>query len=86
MSEPFFITCSLDSFTYLHGRTVTNKPVNLSLCSCIRKSKFAWYPDNEGKPGIVFEGCGVEWVYQTEKLRDFDFNRIARNEFGKDNK
>jgi hypothetical protein len=76
---PFFAKCSLESFQYMRGEVVENKPVNLSLCKSIKKGKFAWYPDNEGKPSILFNGCGVEWAYHSKQDRDDDFERIAGN-------
>ena len=77
---PFFAKCSLENFVYRRGETVVNKPVNLSLCKSIRKGKFAWYPDNTGKPSILFDGCDVEWAYNSEEDRDADFERISNNE------
>ncbi|WP_373092552.1 hypothetical protein [Zhongshania sp.] len=76
---PYFAKCSLDSIVYMRGETVTNKPVNLALCKSIRKGKFAWYPDNCGRPSILFDGCGVEWAYNSESERDADFDRISGN-------
>ena len=77
--KPFFIKCSLGSFKYRQDQRVVNNPVNLSLCTSIYKSKFAWYPDNEGKPAISFSGCNVEWAYNDETSRDTDFEKIACN-------
>jgi len=74
-----FIKCSLESFLYRRDNTVTNNPVNLSLCKSIKKGKFAWYPDNEGRPSIVFEGCDIEWSYGSEKERDKQFDDISLN-------
>lgn len=74
-----FITCSLESFKYWREETVVNKPVNLDLCTSIEKSQFAWYPDNAGKPSIVFNGCDVEWAYHEEADRDLEFDRISNN-------
>ena len=79
-NHPYFVRCSLESFRYLRDETVNNNPVNLSLCTSIRKCTFAWYPDNKGKPSIKFDGCNKEWAYQTEADRDADFERIAGNQ------
>ena len=76
-----FIKCYQDSITYLRGEVVRNNPVNVSHCKQIRKGRFAWYPDNTGKASIVFEGCDVEWVYDTESARDEQFEEIASNQF-----
>lgn len=77
---PLFITCSVESIDYRRG-VVTNKPVNLSLCKSVEKVKYAWYPDNEGKPAIRFNGCDVEWVYHYASERDADFQKIINNEY-----
>lgn len=61
----------------MRGEAVTNKPVNLDLCKSIGKSRFAWYPDNTGKPAIQFLGCDVEWVFDTESARDAEISRIV---------
>ena len=74
-----FIKCSLESFRYMRGEVVVNRPVNLMLCKSISKGTFAWYPDNEGKPSIVFHGCDVEWAYNSEKERNEDFERICKS-------
>ena len=76
----YFAKCSLESFLYRGGETVVNKPVNLALCKSIRKGNFAWYPDNTGKPSILFDGCDVEWAYNSEEARDKDFERLTNNE------
>lgn len=79
--KPYFITCYVESIIYRRGEKVVNKPVNLSLCKNISKTKYAWYPDNIGKPAITFDGCDTEWVYDKESDRDSDFLRITGNAF-----
>ena len=81
MSEPYFIECSIPSIKYMRGEIVNNDPVNLSLCKSIRRGKYAWYPDNTGKPSIVFRGVETEWVFNNEKERDLEYDRIAKNKF-----
>jgi hypothetical protein len=55
-----------------------NQPVNLWLVETFFKSKFAHYPDNDGKPSIclIFHDVRVEWVYNTEEERDHDYARL----------
>ena len=76
---PYFVKCSKDFLDYGRHGEIPNNPVNLSLCTNIRKGKFAYYPDNNGNPSIVFDGCDTEWKYRSEKDRDADFERIAGN-------
>ena len=79
MTEQFALP-SVDSITYLRGTEVKNKAINLSLCIAVEKDKYRWYPDNSGKPCIFFhfEQGGKEcWVYDREKDRDQDFDRIT---------
>jgi len=78
-TTPYFVKCSLENFIYRGGKTVQNNPANLALCKNIRKGKFAWYPDNTGRPSIVFDGCDAEWSYSSEEARDADFERISSN-------
>lgn len=80
-----FMACSLESFNYLRGSLVINKPVNLSSVLYVEKSTFAWYPDNNGKPAIKFhfgqKEESLEWAYEDEKMRDSDFTKITTNQF-----
>lgn len=69
------VACSIDNICYKR-EIIENKIVNLNLCKNISKSNYAWYPDNEGKPSIKFNGCEVEWVYQNIKDRDSDYNKL----------
>jgi hypothetical protein len=75
---PTFIECTVPSIIYLRGEVVVNDPVNLDLCKSLHKKNFAWYPDNKGKPAIKFEGCDVEWVYESESQREEDWKRIIK--------
>jgi hypothetical protein len=77
--NPFFVKCSVESTRY-RGHARANNPVNLSLCNSIKKSRLRWYPDNDGIASIVFEGCDIEWAYNSESTRDADFDRITTNE------
>jgi len=75
-----FALPSVDSITYLRGTELRNKAINLSLCITVEKDKYHWYPDNEGKPCIFFDFGQEEkerWVYDREKDRDQDFDRIT---------
>jgi len=74
-----FVRPSVNSVKY-RQYTLDNIPVNIELCTSIKKFQEAYYPDNFGKPAIKFNGCEVRWVYLTEKERDADFERIANNE------
>ena len=76
--KPFFIKCSVERIDY-RTKALENIPVNISICKSICKRKFAWYPDNTGKPSIRFNGCGVEWVYNSEAERDLEFDKISNN-------
>ena len=71
-----FVTSSIEGVKYMRGEFVKNYPVNLSLCKSIRKSKLAWYPDNTGKPAIAFDGCDIEWVYDSVEDRDREYNKL----------
>ena len=76
-----FIRCSVPEITYLRGEKITNHPVNIDLCTSIRRDRHSWYPDNEGKPSIEFDGCNARWVYDRDADRDADYERIVRGEF-----
>lgn len=71
-----FIECSLPSVVYRRGETVTNHPVNIDLCTKVRKSRLNWYPDNVGLPAIDFDGCDAKWTFQTEAQRDAEYSLI----------
>ena len=73
---PYFIECKTPSIEY-RGITVENIPVNLELCTSIKKSTFTWYPDNTWKQSITFNGLSVEWVFDSTSDRDCEFSRIA---------
>lgn len=64
------------SITYLRGAVHENPPVNMSLVEAVRKSRMCWYPDNNGKPSIVFEGTKVVWAFDNEADRDGEFARV----------
>jgi hypothetical protein len=76
-----FIECSVPQITYLRGEKIINPAVNIDLCTAVKKSRLAWYPDNTGKPSLQLMGCNVEWVYDTEEQQNADFCRIANNCF-----
>ena len=71
-----FVESSINGITYRRGEFVKNRSVNLNLCTSIQKGKFAWYPDNVGKPAIIFVGCGIEWAYDDKEDRDRDYNKL----------
>lgn len=77
--KPAFAVCSTEEVMY-QGSIIENHPVNLSLCYSIRKGQTAWYPDNDGIPSILFgimnKDISHKWVYQTEALRDKDYNKL----------
>ena len=77
ITRPFFTVCATESLRY-RNRDFHNWPVNLSLCMHIQKDRYSIYPDNVGKPAIEFIGCELTWIYNTEKERDEDFDRILR--------
>ncbi|MBP2494967.1 hypothetical protein ABID82_007172 [Methylobacterium sp. PvP062] len=66
----------IPSITYLGGTVRENMPVNMGLVEAISKSRMRWYPDNEGKPSILFHGTKVEWAFDTEEDRDCEYARI----------
>ena len=76
-----FIQPPIDHIEYMRGDKVYNHPVNISLCTSIRKGRLRWYPDNIGRPSIVFEGCDVEWVFNSEEHRDRTYDQIAANKY-----
>jgi len=73
----YFVKCATPQIKYLRGETIVNNPVNLALCTELAKTREAWYPDNKGKPAIKFMGCNTEWVYDDERTRDADFDRLS---------
>ena len=74
----YFLQCSVPHIEYMRGEKVYNRPINLGLCKSIEKSKFAWYPDNNGRAAIQFHGCDTEWVFNTPAERDAEFERILK--------
>lgn len=76
--NPFFTQCSVPSIRYLRGQAIENLPINLSLCTAIKKFNFAWYPDNVGRPAIRFLGCDLEWVFDKDVDRDIEYDRILQ--------
>lgn len=77
--KPFFIIPSIDKVKYLRGEYIYNKPINLSLCKSIAKSKYMWYPDNQGLFAIEFHGCDQRWVYEDNEKREADYQKIINN-------
>lgn len=73
-----FIEPSKQFVTYLRGETIFNHPVNVDLCTSVRRDRHKWYPDNKGLPSIEFEGCDKRWVYDTDAERDADFQRVLQ--------
>ena len=71
-----FIKCSIEKVKYCRSK-IFNNPVNLNLCQSISKSRLKYYPDNTGVPSIRFKGCDTEWVYDSAKERDIEFDRIS---------
>ena len=63
-----FIKPPVRSVEYLRGQSIVNNPINIDLCTAIKKSKVNWYPDNEGLHSIHFKGCGEEWVFPKEPV------------------
>ena len=80
ITRPFFTVCATESIRY-QNTDFQNWPINLSLCMHIQKDKYSIYPDNVGRPAIKFIGCELSWIYNTEKDRDEDFDRIVRISF-----
>jgi len=75
--NPHFLDCSVPNITYLQGQKYINQTVNLGLCTSIGKMQVKWYPDNQGKPGIFFVGCDVQWAFDSEKDRDAEYSKIV---------
>jgi hypothetical protein len=82
-----FITANTKSVNYRgcqpsgdrRDEIITNHPVNIDLCTHIIKSRMKWYPDNTGMPSILLKGVEVEWVYNSEKDRDEDFEALTKS-------
>jgi hypothetical protein len=72
-----FFQPSVESVRY-RGSDNFNRPVNLWLVETFFKTKFAHYPDNDGKPSICLHTNDriFEWVYDTEEDRDGDYARL----------
>lgn len=71
---PIFTKCVFRS-PLQQEREGGNDPVNLSLCTTIKKGKV----DNcRGSyfPSIYFVGCDVQWVFDLEIVRDAEFERV----------
>lgn len=63
---------------------IENKPVNLSRCLFISKSKIRGYYDSVGIPCITFHfdnDIVVQWAYESVSDRDIDFAGIAANNY-----
>lgn len=73
-----FVLSSVEGIYYMRGEFVENYPVNLNVCKSIRKSKFAWYPDNNGRPAISFIGCDIQWVYDNVEDRDREWDQLIK--------
>lgn len=71
-----FLQCSTPDITYLRGEKVVNHPVNIDLCTKLRKSALRWYPDNAGRASIEFDGCDARWAFETTAQRDAEYDRI----------
>lgn len=76
--DKIFIASSVEGVHYLRGEFVENNPINLKVCKGIEKSKFAWYPDNIGKPAISFIRCDIQWVYDNVEDRDREWNQLIK--------
>lgn len=71
-----FVVSEIAEITYLWGEKIKNRPVNIGLCTSITKSRENWYPDNVGKPSMIFKGCNAQWVFDNEQDRDKEYERI----------
>lgn len=71
-----FIKCST-SFLRIHKEAVhNNDAVNVSHCKAMVKSDRVFYLGGEQLPSISFIGTGIEWVFNSEKERDSEIERI----------
>ena len=75
-----FVECDVPSIQYRNS-TYVNVAVNLGLCKGLSKERVAWYPDNTGKPSIVFRGCNIEWAFNTEEERDAQFDKLIAKQY-----
>lgn len=73
-----FITCSVFDIQY-RDKKATNDPVNIDNCNSLSKGKLAFYPDNVGKPTIIFQGCDCSWTFNSELERDSELQKILEH-------
>jgi len=76
--SPKFVQCSYDKVDVI-GSTLINSPVNLGLCICFTKAKYAPNAPSGGAYAISFDFVAdgeLKWVYPNEEARDEDYNRI----------
>lgn len=67
----FFVRPDFEVVTYLRKENIINPFINLALVRSIEKTKYSWYPDNEGLPAIKFnfgENDSAVWVYPKDNI------------------
>jgi hypothetical protein len=82
MKAKLFLNCSVESIKYMRGKTVHNYPVCVTQIQWMKKSIYSWYPDNKGKPSIVFKLVedAVEWAFNNEEERNNEYQRLLEYE------
>ena len=71
-----FIKCTQDFLTYEDSRKWYNHVVNLDCCHSFDRMRQA--VGQKMAPAIFFSGTGVVWAYESELIRDKDYERIMR--------
>ena len=77
-----FIKCSVPEVEYQASIFHLNNPINIDMCTMMKKSTMKWYPNNVGLPSIEFfgifqnEGRPATWLYNDEAARDADYERL----------
>lgn len=72
----------MDGPPSIHGRYDKHVNVAINLLNVISfsRSKYAWYPDNEGVPSLAFSMIGrdeaLEWIFRTEQDREAKYQEL----------
>lgn len=61
-------------------REHANHAINLLNVISFIRSKYSWYPDNDGVPSIAFRMIGKEeslqWIFRSEQDRDAKYDEL----------
>ena len=83
--KPIYVIPHIKEIDY-RSSTLTNNPINISLCESIQKSRLRYYPDNNGIPSLLFlfnktsdeQSNDRRWNFRSEEDRDFAYDEIMK--------